>query len=184
MSATDIEKLDKAKQTEMKNLYNQAFETLYKWGHEKLKDDKGKDITVHFSKLHRAPQGSIVYQGLIDERLRALTNQAQIHPRYTRTNKEITILPLKRGPYGSSRAVEFYNTSPERNQIKSSINFFIIGGQYTVECYKNLVESGKNNEADKAKASTFNIILVFTLKAKHMKLVLLSHGLNQDMAGP
>ena len=74
MSVADIEKLDKAKQNEIKNLYNQAFEPLYKWGHKKLKDDKGQDVTVHFSKLHRALQGSIVYQGLIEERLRALTN--------------------------------------------------------------------------------------------------------------
>ena len=30
MSTADIEKLDKVKQTEMKNLYNGAFEPLYK----------------------------------------------------------------------------------------------------------------------------------------------------------
>ena len=36
MSAANIEKLDKEKQNEMKNLYSQAFEPLYKWGHEKL----------------------------------------------------------------------------------------------------------------------------------------------------
>ena len=41
MSAVDIEKLDKAKQNEIKNLYSQAFKPLYKWGHKKLKDDKG-----------------------------------------------------------------------------------------------------------------------------------------------
>ena len=128
MLALDIEKLDKAKQTEIKNLYSQAFESLYKWGHKKLKDDKGKDETVHFSKLHRAPHGSIVYRGLINERLRALNNQAQINPRYSGTDREIIVLPLKRGLYGSSRAVEFYNTPPERNQIKSSTHFFIIGG--------------------------------------------------------
>ena len=103
MSASVIEKLDKAKQTEMKNLYNQAFEPLYNWDHKKLKDDKGKDVIVHFSKLHRAPHGSIVYRRLIDERLRVLTNQAQINPRYTGTDREITVLPLKRGPYGGSR---------------------------------------------------------------------------------
>ena len=74
MSGADIEKLDKAKQTQMKNLYTGAFKPLYKWGGEKLKDDDGKDVTVHFSKLHRALQGSIVYRGLIKERLRALTN--------------------------------------------------------------------------------------------------------------
>ena len=89
MSVVDIEKLDKAKQTEMKNLYSGAFEPLYKWGGKKLKDDDRKDVTVHFSKLHRAPQGSIVYQGLIQERLRALTNQACINPRYTGTDREI-----------------------------------------------------------------------------------------------
>ena len=115
MSATDIEKLDKAKQTEMKNLYSGAFEPLYKWGGEKLKDDEGNDVTVHFSRLHRAPQGSIVYRGLIKERLRALTNQARINPRYTGTDREITVLPLKRGPYGSNRAVDFYSTPPDRN---------------------------------------------------------------------
>ena len=74
MSVADIEKLDKAKQTEMKNLYSGAFEPLYKWGHEKLKDDDRKDVTMHFSKLHRAPQSSIVYRGLIEERLRPFTN--------------------------------------------------------------------------------------------------------------
>ena len=115
MSAADIEKLDKAKQTEMKNLYSGAFEPLYKWGGEKLKDDEGKDVTVHFSKLHRASQSSIVYRGLIEERLKALTNQACINPKYTGTDREITVLPLKRGPYGSNRAVEFYSTPPDRN---------------------------------------------------------------------
>ena len=115
MSTTDIEKLDKAKQTEMKNLYSGAFEPLYKWGGEKLKDDDGKDVTVHFSKLHRAPQGFIVYRGLIEERLRALTNEARINPRYTGTNREIIVLPLKRGPYGSNRAVKFYSTPSNRN---------------------------------------------------------------------
>ena len=54
MSAANIEKLDKVKQTEMKNLYSGAFEPLYKWGGEKLKHDDGKDVTVHFSKLHNA----------------------------------------------------------------------------------------------------------------------------------
>ena len=185
MSAAHIEKLDKVKQTEMKNLYNRAFEPLYKWGGEKLKDDDGKDVTVHFSKLHRAPQGSIVYRGLIEERLRALTNQARINPRYTGTDKEIIVLPLKRGPYGSNKAVEFYSTPPNRNQpLKSTTHFFIIGGQYTVECYKNLVEAGKVDEADKAKASSSNIILVFAPKADLLKLLLLSRVLNQDMAEP
>ena len=185
MSVADIEKLDKAKQTEMKNLYSGAFEPLYKWGGEKLKDDDRKDVTVHFSKLYRAPQGSIVYRGLIEERLRALTNQARINPRYTGTDREITVLPLKRGPYGSNRAVEFYSTPPDRNQLlKSTIHFFIIGGQHTMECYKNLVESGEFDEADKAKASSFNIIPVFVPKADHLKLLLLSRVLNQDMAGP
>ena len=168
----------------MKNLYSGAFEPLYKWGGEKLKDDEGKDVTVHFSKLHRAPQGSIVYRGLIEERLRALTNQARINPRYTGTDREITVLPLKKGPYGSNRAVEFYSTPPDRNQLlKSTTHFFIIGGQHTVECYKNLVEAGEVDEADKAKASSFNIIPVFAPKADHLKLLLLSCVLNQDMAG-
>ena len=185
MSAADIEKLDKAKQTEMKNLYSGAFEPLYKWGGEKLKDDDGKDVTVHFSKLHRAPQGSIVYWGLIEERLRALTNQDCINPRYTGTDREIIVLPLKKGPYRSNRVVEFYSTPPDRNQLlKSTTHFFIIGGQHTVECYKNLVEAGEVDEADKAKASSFNIIPVFAPKADHLKLLLLSRVLNQDMAGP
>ena len=169
----------------MKNLYSGAFEPLYKWGGEKLKDDDGKDVTVHFSKLHRAPQGSIVYRGLIEERLRALTNQARINPRYTGTDREIIVLLLKRGPYGSNRAVEFYSTPLDRNQLlKSTTRFFIIGGQHTVECYKNLVEAGEVDEADKAKASSFNIIPVFAPKADHLKLLLLSRVLNQDMAGP
>ena len=140
---------------------------------------------MHFSKLHMALQGSIVYRGLIKERLRALTNQAQINPRYTGTDREITILPLKRGPYGSNRAVEFYNTPPDRNHIlNSTTHFFFIGGQHTMECYKNLVESREVDEADKAKASTFNIIPVFAPKADHLKLLLLSCVLNQDMVGP
>ena len=63
----------------------------------------------------------------IKERLRALTDEARINPKYTETNREITVLPLKRGLYGSSRAVEFYNTLPDRNQIKSTTHFFIIG---------------------------------------------------------
>ena len=153
-------------------------------GSREAEDDKGKDVTMHFSKLHRALQGSIVYRGLINERLRALTNQAQINLGYTRTDREITLLPLKKGPYGSSRAVEFYNTPPDRNQIKSSINFFIIGDQHIVECYKNLIESGEINEANKAKASTVDIIPVFVPKAEYMKLLLLLCILNQDMAGP
>ena len=53
-----------------------------------------------------------------------------------------------------------------------------------MECYKNLVEAGKIDEADKAKASSFNIIPVFAPKADHLKLLLLSRVLNQDMAGP
>ena len=126
-----------------------------------------------------------MYRGLIEEKLRALTNQACINPRYTGTDKEITVLPLKRGPYGSNRAVEFYSTPPDRNQLlKSTTHFFIIGGQNTVECYKNLVEAGKVDEADKAKDSSFNIIPVFAPKADHLKLLLLSRVLNQDMAGP
>ena len=166
-------------------MYSGAFEPLYKCGGEKLQDDDGKEVTVHFSKLHRAPQGSIVYRGLIEERLRVLTNQAHINPRYTGTDREITVLPLKRGPYGSNRAVEFYSTPPNRNQLlKSTTHFFIIGGQHTVECYKNLVEPSEVDEADKAKASSFNIIPVFASKADHLKLLFLSRVLNQDMAGP
>ena len=53
-----------------------------------------------------------------------------------------------------------------------------------MECYKNLVESGEVDEVDKAKASNFNIIPVFAPKADHLKLLLLSRVLNQDMAGP
>ena len=52
-----------------------------------------------------------------------------------------------------------------------------------VECYKNLVESGEVDEADKAKACSFNIIPVFAPKADHLKFLLLSRVLNQDMAG-
>ena len=125
-----------------------------------------------------------MYRGLIEERLRALTNQAQINSKYTGTDREITVLPLKRGPYGSNRAVDFYSTPPDKNQLlKSTTHYFIIGGQYTVECYKNLVEAGEVDIADKAKASSFNIIPVFAPKADHLKLLLLSRVLNQDMAG-
>ena len=137
---------------------------------------------MYFFKLHRALHSSIVYWRLIDERLRALTNQAQINPRYIGADREIIV--LKKGPYGGNRAIEFYNTPLECNQVKSSTNFFIIGGQHIVECYKNLVESGEIDEADKAKALTFNIIPMFVSKVDHMKLLLLSHVLNQDMAGP
>ena len=80
--------------------------------------------------------------------------------------------------------MQFYNTPLDRNQIKNSTNFFIIGGQHIVQCYKNLFKSGNIDEVDKAKASTFNIILVFAPKAEHMKLLFLSHVLNQDMVGP
>ena len=140
---------------------------------------------MHFSKLHRVPQGSIKYRSLIKERLRALTNQARINPRYTGTDREITVLPLKRGSYGSNRVVEFYSTPPDRNQLlKSTTHFFIIGGQHTVECYKNLVEFGEVDVADKSKASSFNIIPVFAPKADHFKLLLVSRVLNQDMAWP
>ena len=126
-----------------------------------------------------------MYRGLFEERLRALTNQARINPRYTGTDREITILPLKRGPCGSNKAVEFYSTPPDRNQLlKSTTHFFIIEGQHTVECYKNLVEAGEVDEADKAKASSFNIIPIFPPKADHLKLLLLSCVLNQNMAGP
>ena len=52
------------------------------------------------------------------------------------------------------------------------------------ESYKNLVESGEVDEADKAKASCFNIIPVFAPKANHLNLLLLSHVLTQDMARP
>ena len=186
MSTTNIEKLDKAKQTKnLKNLYTGAFEPLYKWGGKKLKDDEGKDVTMHFSKLHKAPQGSIVYRGLIEKRLRALTNQACIDPRYTGTDREITVLPLKRGPYGSNRAVEFYSTPLDRNHLlKRTTHLFIIEDQHTVECYKFLVESGEVDETDKAKASSFNIIPMFAPKADHLKLLLLSRVLNQDISGP
>ena len=184
MSTSDIEKLDKSKQTEMKNLYSEAFEPLYKWGHEKLKDDKDKEITVHYSKLHRAPPGTCVYRGLIEDRLKALTNQARIAPRYSGTDREITVLPLKKGPYGDKKTVEFFTSPPEKHQIKSSTNFYIIGGQHTVQCYRNLVESGEIDEADKAKASAFSIIPVWAPKTDHIKLLLLSRVLNQDMAGP
>ena len=182
MSALDIEKLDKSKQTEMKYLHSQAFESLYKWGHKKLKDDKGKEVTVHYSKLHRAPPGTCVYRGLIDDRLKALTNLARITPRYSGTDREIIVLPLKRGPYGSNRAVEFFTSPLERHQIKSSTNFYIIGGQHIVESYKNLVDGREINDADKAKASTFSIIPVWASKSDHIKFMLLSHVLNQDMA--
>ena len=72
----------------------------------------------------------------------------------------------------------------QADSLKSTTHLFIIGGQHTVECYKNLVEAGKVDEADKAKASSFNIIPVFAPKADHLKLLLLSRVLTQDMAGP
>jgi hypothetical protein len=147
-------------------------------------DENEAPITVHFSKLHRAPPGSIVYRGLIPDRLKALTNQARIAPRYSGTDREITVLPLKKGPYGEDKRVEFFNKPPEKNQIKSSTNFYIIGGQHTVQCYRDLVESGEIDGADKEKASKFSIIPVWAPKPEHIKLMLLSRVLNQDMAGP
>ena len=81
------------------------------------------------------------------------------------------------------RAVEFDSNPLDRNHIlKNTTHFFIIGNQHTVECYKNLVESSEVDELDKAKASTFNIIPVFAPKADHLKLLLLSRVLNQDLA--
>jgi hypothetical protein len=134
--------------------------------------------------LFQCPPGTCVYRGLIEDRLKALTNQARITPRYSGTDREITVLPLKRGPYGSNRAVEFFSTPPEKLQITNSTHFYIIGGQHTVESYKTLIEGGEIEDADKAKASRFSIIPVWAHKSDHIKLMLLSRVLNQDMAGP
>ena len=149
-----------------------------------MKDDKGKEVIVHYSKLHRASLGTCVYWGLIDNRLKALTNLAGIIPRYSGTDKEIIVLPLKRGLYESNKVVEFFTSPLERHQIKSSTNFYIIGGQHTIESYKNLVNGSEIDDANKAKVSTFCIISLWAPKSGHIKLMLFSYLLNQDMAGP
>ena len=168
----------------MKLLYGQAFKSLYKSSHKKLKDDKRKEVNVHFSKLYRAPPVTNIYWGLIEERLKALTNQAWINPRYIGIDRKIIVLPLKRGLYGSNKALEFYISPPEKHQIKNSNHFYITRGQHIVYFYINLIEGGEIDEGHKAMASTFFIILVWVPKIDHIKLMLLLHILNEDMVGP
>lgn len=52
----------------MKELYDNAFGGLYKWGKKAICDSDGEPIHVHFDYLHKAPCPHLVYRGIESDR--------------------------------------------------------------------------------------------------------------------
>jgi len=99
--------------------------------------------------------------------------------------RHITVLPLKLGPYGVNGAkvrVTFWDSTPNKKDLTSTTNYYIISSQYIIKAYKNLVESKEIPMCDKAQASTFKIIPVWALVSiatyNNDDLVFLSQSLN------
>jgi len=82
--------------------------------------------------------------------------------------------------------VAFYDSIPNKKDLMSTTNYYIIGGQHTIKVHKNLVESGEILECDKAQASSFKIIMVWapvsSASYSNVDLVFLSRSLNQNIA--
>ena len=137
---------------------------------------------MHYKYLHRAPPGRMVYRSIHKGRLQGILNRVRINGDYHSEYRLITVLPLKRGPYGSDGVVEFFNPCPPREKLTNTTHYYIIGGQHTVEAHKILVESGEIPECDKEDASTFNIIPLWAYNDS-LEIMHLSEALNQNIAG-
>jgi hypothetical protein len=112
MTSFDIEKLNPAQMAEMKKLYQDTFDPLYIFGAGPLTGDNNNPMQVHFSYLHKAPAGKIVYRGIQEDRLNAIINQTRIQSKFNCSERVIVVLPLKLRPYGGQGQVSMYKDEP------------------------------------------------------------------------
>ena len=95
-----------------------------------------------------------MYGGIQEDQLNAIINQTHIQSNFNYFEQVIAVLPLKLGPYRGQRQVTMYKKEPmKKNLLKDIVEFYIIGGQYTVEAYRTLVGNNEIPEADQAEAS-------------------------------
>ena len=184
MTDVEVDKLSAAEIKAMNKLYKDTFNPLYKWGKKPFTDGSGKPIWVHYKFLHRAPPGRLVYRGLEMTRLKKICNQVLVDADYNSEYRNITVLPLKHGPHGPHQAVTFWETLPKRTSITEKSHYYIIGGQHTVEAYKQLIDKGDIPECDIPLASTFKIIPIWQkFDLQRNDIVHLSKSLNQNIVG-
>lgn len=184
MKEAEIKKLDPKHLKVMKSLYKTHFDCMYKWKKTPFVDAAGKTLRVHFDYLHRAPEGRIVYRGIEETtRLPGMMNKARLKTDYDVDWRIITVLPVKMGPYGADKKATYFDTCPKADEITATTNYFIIGGQHTVEAYKRLVAAKEIPEADVQEASCFKIIPIFAPRSKFTDVMHLSRALNQNVAG-
>jgi hypothetical protein len=67
MTSSDIEKLNPGQMAKMKKLYQDTFNPLYIFRAGSLTGDDNNPVQVHFSRLHKAPAGKIVYRGIQED---------------------------------------------------------------------------------------------------------------------
>lgn len=183
LTEADVKKLSTTQKDAMKTLYTNFFNSLYMWGRKPLKKVSGELIRVHHNYLHLAPTPGVVYRGIQDDRLEAITNKALIAPDYESELRVITVLPLMLGPYGPHNVVKYYEEKPPDSVFQDpKTHYYIIGGQHTVTAFKNLLEKNQIRE-DKHLASTFNIVPVWAKPSKHTDLMHFSRALNQNLVG-
>ena len=123
-----------------------------------------------------------VYRSIHKGRLSGILNRVHIDGDHHSEYKLITVLPLKRGPYGPIKIVEFFNPCVPREKLTTTTHYYIIGGQHMVEAHRILVETGEILECNRDDASTFNIIPLWAHN-ELLEIMHLSKALNQNIAG-
>ena len=183
VNMTDVE-INMLVPTEMKAmnaLYKQVFSPMYAWGKKLLTNESGEGICVHYKYLHRAPPGRMVYRSIHKSRLQEILNRVRIDGDYHSEYRLITVLPLKLGPFGPEKIVEFFNPCLPREKLTSTTHYYIIGRQHMVEAHRILVEIGEIPKCDKDDANTFNIIPLRAY-SESLEIMHLSKALNQNIA--
>ena len=184
LTDTEVAKLEPSEIKEINKLYNTVFKPMYIWEKKPFVAVNGELLRVHYKYLHQAPSGRLVYRSIHQQRLVGIKNRILVDADYHSENRYITVLPLRRGPYGPDKTVDFFSSCPRKDQITAKTHYYIIGGQHTVQGTQELIESGDIPHGDKAVASTFNIIPIWAnYDNKRTEMMHLSKALNQNVAG-
>ena len=183
----DKKRLTPELREEIRKLYDAEFSPLYihhsenTMGMESWKNPDGQELHVHYDHLHRAEPGTMVYRGLVQDRVDRIAMQVEIVPDISLVRAQVIVLPLK--GYANEKPI-YFSSRPEKKDINASTHYYIIGGQHTVAAHKQVL-STKDHISDfkRGLLSKFSIIPVWCEESNFQKLLYLSRVLNQDVAG-
>jgi hypothetical protein len=143
-------------------ILDEAFNAIFIDGNKAMTEEDPvlkKDVVmlIHLDRLHKAQPGGLVYRGIEEERLIGIINATRAASKATTPKIDIRVLPLKSRP------------------VPGRVEFYIIGGQYTVEAHRILMHEKPANWTLQ-ELSHFSVIPVWTKLDRAGKMTLLQYS--------